>query len=52
MILENYNNTLKENVETELSFIINALPIIQVRPFDPKVFADQEFILQYFVDSP
>lgn len=51
MILENYNDALKENIETELSFTVNSLPILQVRPFDPEVYNDEDFILPYFVDS-
>lgn len=52
MILENYNDSLKENVETGLSFTVNAYPIVQVRPFDSEVYADQDFVLSYFVDGP
>ena len=51
MILQNYDNTVEENIENELSFTSNALPILQIRPFDPYVFNDEDFLLPYFVDT-
>lgn len=51
MILENYNGQLKENIESPVSFIVNELPILAVRPFDPRIIQGQRFILPYFVDN-
>ena len=51
MILENYNDSLKENIESSRSFTVNELPVLKVRPFDSKGYSDEDFILPYFVDS-
>ena len=51
MILENYNDSLQENIEHDVSFIVNEVPILAVRPFDPRVIQGEQFILPYFVDN-
>lgn len=51
MILENYNDSLEENVESERSFTVSECPILRVRPFDSMQYSDEDFILPYFVDN-
>ena len=51
MILENYNDSLKENIESERSFTVSEFPILRVRPFDSMQYSDEDFILPYFVDN-
>lgn len=51
MILENYNDSLQENIEHDVSFIVNEVPILAVRPFDHRVIQGEQFILPYFVDN-
>lgn len=51
MILENYNDSLKENIESERSFTVSEFPILRVRPFDSMQYCDEDFILPYFVDN-
>lgn len=51
MILENYNDSLEENVESERSFTVSECPILRVRPFDSMQYCDEDFILPYFVDN-
>lgn len=51
MILENYNKSLKENVESSRSFTVNELPLLKVRPFDPKGYSDEDFVIPYYVDN-
>lgn len=51
MILENYNGALKENIETGLSFTVNELPLLEIRPFDSRVYRDEGIVIPYFVDD-
>ena len=45
MILENYNGALKENIETGLSFTVNELPLLEIRPFDSRVYRDEGIVI-------
>lgn len=51
MILNNYNNILKDNVETKSTYIIPKEPILFVRQFDFNLTPDKNLVIPYYVNA-
>lgn len=50
MIIDNYTNTLPENRETELDYIIPKSPILTVRQFKFDLLVNEPLIIPYYVN--
>jgi len=49
MITNNHNNTLKENVETGMTFHVNVCPQLFMRSFDPYMAVGDRLVIRYYV---
>ena len=52
MLIDNYNNSLPENKETGLSFLVKECPNVFVRKFPFRLKPGDNLIIPYYVSSP